>query len=152
MKLNCWAAISYEGATSFEIFTDNQKGSVYERISNDHNQEIEELFLNGFYCIHDNHPIHKSNHKWMDDSNLKRIKFPNSSDFHLIENLWYTFKDCGARDAPRTEANLRRSLEMNWEIIATPENFQSYFESFHTRHFECLEEGGERLPSSKLLL
>jgi len=147
VKLNCWAAISYEGATSFEIFTDNLKGSVYERIPNDHKQEIEELFLNGFYCIHDNHPIHKSNHKWMDDSNLKRIKFPNSSpDLNVIENLWYTLKDCVARDAPRTEAALRRSLEMNWEIITTPQNLQPYFESLHTRYFECMEEGGERLP------
>ena len=79
--------------------------------------------------------------------NLERVELPNSSpDLNVIENLWYTLKDCVARDAPRTEADLRRSLEMNWEIIATPENFQSYFESFHTRHFECMEEGGERLP------
>jgi transposase len=147
VKLNCWAAISYEGATSLEIFKDNLKRPVYQNIVNKHKKEMEELFPDGFYYIHDNHPTHKSVHGWMENNNLERIELPSySPDLNVIENLWYTLKDCVARDGPRTETALRRSLKYNWEIITTPQNLHSYFESLHTRYFECIEENGERLP------
>ena len=147
MKLNCWAAISYDGATSLEIYTDNLNGLLYQRILNAHKQEMEEVYPNGFYYLHDNLPFHQSVHGWMDNNNLERIKLPNSSpDLNVIENLWYTLKNCAARNAPLTEAALRRSLSWNWEIITTPQNLQPYFESLYTRYFECMEERGERLP------
>jgi len=89
------------------------------------------------------HSISQFMSEWI--INLERVELPNSSpDLNVIENLWYTLKDCVARDAPRTEAALRRSFNRNWEIITTPQNLQTYFESLHTKYFECMEEGGER--------
>jgi len=63
VKLNCWAALSYEGATSLKIYTDNLNRLLYQRILNAHKQEMEEKYPNGFYYVHDNLPLHQSVHE-----------------------------------------------------------------------------------------
>ena len=62
------------------------------------------------------HSISQFMSEWI--INLERVELPNSSpDLNVIENLWYTLKDCVARDAPRTEDALRRSLNRNWRLL-----------------------------------
>ena len=147
VKLNCWAAVSLRGATTLEIFKENLKGITYQNILGRHIQEMNNLYPTGFFFIHDNHQSHTYAHDYLKNMNLERIKLPSySPDLNVIENLWFTLKDSVAREAPHSEAALRRSLHNNWEILTTPQNLRPYFESLHTRYFECIEEEGRRLP------
>lgn len=147
LKLNCWGAVSAEGATSLEIFEDNLKGSTYQTILEKHIPEMDGLYPDGFFFVHDNHQSHKAVEGWMANHNLERIKFPNySPDLNIIENIWSALKDSVVKDAPCSKVGLIRSLQRNWEIITTPQNLRPYFESLHSRYFECIEIESKRLP------
>lgn len=146
-KVDCWGGISSNGATSLHIYTDNLKGSAYKEIVDEHIMELEELYPEGYYYQHDNHPCHKSAEGWMRDSEIEQIPFPSySPDLTPIENLWFSLKHSVRCDGPRTEAELIRSLKRNWEILTTPEKLEPYFESLHSRYEECIEKDGIKLP------
>jgi len=147
VKLNCWGAISRQGATSLHIFKDNLTGSTYEDIIDEHIPEMEQLYPEGFYFQHDNSSVHQSAEGWMDEIDLERLIFPSySPDLTPIENLWATLKYYVRCDAPSNETALHRSLIRNWEILTTRENLEPYFENLKDRYQECLEKNGERLP------
>ena len=147
VKLNCWAGISYRGATSLQIFRENLRATVYQPILERHMPEMQELYPDGYSFIHDNHQAHAAVEAWMRNNHLEQEPFPSySPDLNIIENLWSALKDRVAGDAPRTENQLVNSLRRNWEILTTSENLQSYFHSLHTRYLECIEEDGARLP------
>lgn len=147
VKLNCWAAVSAEGATSLKIFKENLRGPLYQSIIEEHIPEMEEMLPDGYYFIHDNHPTHKPIENWMEKNELERLQFPTySPDLNIIENLWSALKGSVACDAPRTENQLKKSLQKNWETLTTPDNLRPYFANLHDRYFECIEEEGKRLP------
>ena len=108
---------------------------------------MDRLYPDEFFFIHDNSSIHKAVEGWMGNHNLERIQFPNySPDLSIIENVWSALKDSVSKDAPSSKTTLIRSLQRNWEIITTPQNLRPYFESLHSRYFECIEIEGKRLP------
>ena len=147
VKLNCWGAISRQGATSLHIFKDNLTGSTYEDIIDEHIPEMEQLYPEGFYFQHDNSSVHQSAEGWMDEIDLERLIFNSYSPYLTpIENLWATLKYYVRCDAPSNETALHRSLIRNWEILTTRENLEPYFENLKDRYQECLEKNGERLP------
>jgi len=147
LKLNCWGAISINGATSLDIYEYNLDQHEYQRILEEHIPEMEEIFPDGFLFQDDNHPSHRAIRSWMEEKGLERVDFPSySPDLTPIENLWHALKTSVQRDQPRSEQTLVRSLKTNWEILTTPENLRPYFEGLHTRYFECFEEKGQRLP------
>lgn len=147
VKLNCWGAISYRGATSLEIFHENLDHTVYESIIEKHLPEMDEIYPDGYYFMHDNHKAHTYVEDWMEENDMALHRFPPySPDLNIIENFWSTLKERVVSDAPHTEVTLVKSLQRNWEILTTPENLRPYFESLHDRYFECIEKEGHRLP------
>ena len=117
IKLNCWGAISRQGATSLYIYKENLKASKYEDIVEEHITEMEELYPEGFYFLHDNSQVHKSAEDRLNEIGLERLDFPCYSPVLTpIENLWSTLKYYVRCDAPRNEQALRRNLTRNWEI------------------------------------
>lgn len=146
VKLNCWGAVSRMGATSLELFKENLKAPKYQSILEEHQLEMQKMYPNGFFFIHDNHKTHTACEAWMENNDLERIQFPTySPDLNIIENVWFTLKERVSRDAPRTEAELVRSLRNNWKIITLPENLDPYFNHLYDRYNECIEKEGDRL-------
>lgn len=146
IKINCWGAISFEGATSLHIFRDNLDAPLYQNILLEHKQEMQALYPEGFYFQQDNLPAHKASREWIKKNGLGQFTFPDySPDLNVIENLWSALKERVRSDNPLSETSLIRSLQMNWEILSTPENLRPYFESLHSRYLECIEKKGIRL-------
>ena len=147
VKVNCWGAISKNGATSLEIYRGNLKADRYQVIVQNHVDEMEELCPSGVKFIHDNSSVHKASENNLRNSNFQLIKFPEySPDLNPIENLWSSLKQRVSHDAPKTERQLISSLQKNWEILTEPENLFPYFENLSDRFNECIQKNGIRLP------
>ena len=147
VKLNCWGVISSRGSTSLHIYQENLRSSLYQTILEKRRTEMDEIYPEGFYFVQDNHPVHQASENWLDENEFGRILFPDySPDLTPMENLWSALKYAVACDAPNSESGLIRSLKSNWEKLTTPENLSLYFESLHSRYFECIEENGVFLP------
>ena len=150
VKLDCWGAISAQGATSLEIYKKGMKGDRYRRIIERHKAEMEQLYPDGDFCfVQDNHPTHRMNEDWIiKEQKLELIKLPKRSpDLNIIENLWLALKERVAGDAPTSENELKASLANNWEILTRPERLQSFFEGLYWRYVRCVAKEGQRLPS-----
>ena len=114
IRLNCWAAISENGATKLHIYKETLETRTYENILQQHKKEMDRLYPQGYYFIHDNSKVHIAAQNWMKGQNFNLIKFPTySPDLSPIENLWGTLKAAVAKDNPKTEASLRKSLLNN---------------------------------------
>ena len=147
IKLNCWAAISYNGATKLHIYENNLTAKTYESILDKHKKEMDDLYPEGYYFLHDNSQVHVSTENWMKGQNFNLIKFPTySPDLSPIENLWSAVKVAVAKDNPKTNASLKASLLRNWEILTKPEHLRLYFDTLNGRYVECIEKKGIRLP------
>ena len=149
VKLNCWGAISLQGATSLDIYDKSMNGDFYRQVIEHHKAEMENLYSGEeFYLIQDNHPAHRVNEDWMlKQQNVQLIKLPKRSpDLNIIENLWAALKERVASDAPTTEKELRASLLTNWEVLTRQERLQPFFEGLHRRYMECIAIEGEKLP------
>jgi len=147
VKLNCWGAISVRGATTLHIFSDNLKKQRYQNILEEHIPEMQALYPEGFLFQQDKHSAHQACQKWMDDNNIQRVLFPTySPDLTPIENLWGALKHSVRCDGPRNEAELKASLQRNWEILTTTNNLTPYFETLTFRYNACIENNGARLP------
>lgn len=147
VRVNCWGAISFRGATSLSIFKESTSKKVYQELLEEHREELDALYPRGWYFIHDNHKSHKACEKWMEDEGFGRVVFPTySPDLTPLENLWFTLKDCVAKDAPVSEERLVASLRRNWEILTLPRNLKPYFITLFTRYRECIAQKGIRLP------
>ena len=148
VKVNCWGAISWNGATSLHIFFDNLNKRLYQTIVENHKEEMENLYEGQDFCFQqDNHPTHNNLDVFDDDENIEIIDFPTySPDLNPIENLWATLKYRVACDAPLTRDELVESLERNWEEITEIENLRPYLETLTGRYEQCIEEQGNRLP------
>ena len=150
VKLDCWAAISAQGATSLDIYYKGMKGELYRQVIERHKAEMDKLFPDGdFYFIQDNHQTHRMNEDWlMKKQNLKLIKWPRRSpDLNIIENLWAALKESVAGDAPSDEKEMRESLMRNWEKLTTPEKLKPFFEALTRRYMECVTKEGQKLPT-----
>lgn len=146
VKLNCWGAISANGATSLHIFKGSQKASVYQGIIDEHLLEMDDLYPEGFYFQHDNHKTHTASENWLNDQDVVPLQFPTySPDLNPIENVWNALKARVRHDAPKTEAQMKNSLIRNWEEITTKEALEPYFDDMVVRCEECMEIEGERL-------
>ena len=149
IKLNCWGAISAQGATSLDIYEKGMNGDLYRQVIQRHKVEMETLYAYGeFYFVQDNHPAHKVSEDWMvKDQRFQLIKLPKRSpDLNIIENLWSALKERVASDAPANERELRASLLRNWEVLTQPDRLQPYFEGLHRRYMECVTKEGHKLP------
>jgi len=71
----CGGAISFRGATSLEIFRENLKGPLYKGIPIKHREEMEALYAEGFYFIHDNLGCED----WMEEEEFGQVLFPTYS-------------------------------------------------------------------------
>ena len=148
VKLNMWGAVSFNGATSLDIFEGTLKAQVYKDILTSHKEEMEEHYEGKYFFQHDNHKAHKASETWMDNQGFNRIKFPSySPDLSPIEGLWFTLKDRVASEHPLTERQLRRSLIRNWQILTIAENLEIYFQDLESRYRQCIQIGGDILPS-----
>lgn len=148
IKLDCWGAISAQGATSLEIYKKGMNGNLFRRIIENHKAEMEELYSDGeFYFIQDNHPAHRMNEDWMiNQQNIKLIKLPTKSpDLNIIENLWTALKDRVKSDSPTNERELRESLLNNWKILTRPERLYPCFEGLHKRYEGCVAKDGQKV-------
>ena len=152
IKLECWGAISAQGATSLDIYKKGMNGEIYRRIIESHKAEMEALYPDGeFYFIHDFHPVHRMNEEWIvKEQKLELIKLPRkSSDLNMvIEHLWIALKDRVDKDNPNNEKELRASLLKNWEILTHPGGLQPYFEKLHGRYMKCVMIGGDKIPGN----
>ena len=148
VKVNCWGAISWNGATSLYIFTQNLKKPLYETIVGSHKQEMVNLFPGRDFCYQqDNHPTHQNFKVFDDDENIEVIDFPTySPDLNPIENIWATLKYIVPQDVPRTEEELKQSLRYNWQQITKVEILRPYIATLEDRYRECIEKDGQRLP------
>jgi len=147
VHLNCWGAVSFRGATSLSVYKGTTNKDVYQGLLEEHRQELDALYPNGWYFVHDNHRSHKACEQWMENQGFGHVVFPTySPDLNPIENLWATLKDCVARDAPTNEERLVASLRRNWEILTSPRNLRPYFITLIARYRECIEKEGIRLP------
>jgi len=143
IRVNCWGAISSRGATSLHIFKETLEAVDYEAILNDHQEEMDQLYPDGYHFIHDNLRAHTSAEEWMKSAQFDIVKFPTySPDLSPIENLWRDLKDAVAKENPKTEAALCDSLYRNWEVLTTMEKLQPYFENLHERYVVCIEKDG----------
>ena len=149
VKLNCWGAISTNGATSLDIYEKTTNGNTYREIIERHRAEMERLYSDGeFYFVQDNHPAHKVNEEWLiKEQKLELIKLPKRSpDLNIIENLWAALKERIKCDVPTNERELRASLLNNWEILTQTERLRPFFEGLHRRYLECVSKDGQKLP------
>lgn len=146
VKLDCWGAISAQGATSLDIYKKGMKGDFFRLVIERHKGEMEMLYPDGdFYLIQDNHPAHRMNEDWLiKEQKLRLIKLPTrSSDLNIIENLWIALKERVASDGPSNERELKVSLLSNWEMLTRPERLQPFFEGLHRRYKECVVKEGQ---------
>jgi transposase len=60
VRLNCWGAISSQGATSLHIFKETLDSERYEEILQEHKEEMDELFPQGYNFQHGNLKAHTS--------------------------------------------------------------------------------------------
>jgi len=145
-RLNCWGAISSAGATSLHIYKGTLDADRYEKILQEHLDEMDEILPNGFLYQHDNLGAHTKAEDWMIRQGLDILDYPTySPDLSPIENLWSSLKGAVAAENPTTERQLEASLIKNWEILTTVENLRPYFENLHTRYNSCIEEEGDHL-------
>mgnify|MGYP000940113093 FL=1 len=148
VKLDCWGAISAQGATSLEIYKKGMNGERYRKIIERHKAEMERLYPDGeFYFLQDSHPTHRMNEEWlMNEQKLELIKLPKRSpDLNIIESLWIALKERVASDAPTNEKELRASLLNNWEILTSPERIRPFFEGLHGRYLGCVAKEGQKI-------
>ena len=148
IKVDCWAAISAQGATSLEIYKKGMNGDLYRQIIESHKTEMEMLYPDGeFYFIQDIHPVHRMNEEWIvKEMKLGLIKLPRKSpDLNIIEHVWVALKERVRIDDPATESELRASLLKNWAVLTHPERMQPFFEGLHRRYYECVSRNGEKL-------
>ena len=146
IKLNCWGAISRNGATSLEIFENNLKADSYQAIVQKHQQEMIQVYPEGVQFTHDNSQVHKSSEVNLQNDNFRIIQFPTySPDLNPIENLWSALKGNVRNNAPRTEKQLRESLKRNWDTLTQINNLEPYFDNLHIRYQECIDKNGIRL-------
>ena len=148
IKLDCWGAVSAQGATSLDIYQKGMKGELYRQVIERHKAEMEKIYPYGdFYFIQDNHPTHRMNEEWVvTEQQLNLIKLPKRSpDLNIIENLWPALKERVAGDAPESEKELRASLLKNWQLLTEPERLQQIFEGLHRRYMECVTKDGRKL-------
>lgn len=143
VRVNCWGAISYNGATSLHIYKGSLKAETYESILSDHIDEMKQIYPETFQFQHDNLKAHKAVEDWGKDQGLNILDFPTySPDLSPIENLWATLKGAVAADSPKTEAQLVRSLQRNWENLTTVDALRPYFEQLEPLYFNCIENNG----------
>ena len=148
VKLDCWGAISAQGATSIDIYKKGMKGERYREVIQSHKAEMEALYPDEeFYFLQDSHPTHRMNEDWIiREQKLKLIKLPKRSpDLNIIENLWAALKERVAGDVPTNEKELRTSLLSNWEVLTKPDRLQTLFEGLHRRYILCVEREGQKL-------
>ncbi len=148
VKLNCWGAISWNGATSLQIYTQNLNNKLYQKIIGEHAMEIEDTYRGRTcYLQQDNHPTHRDMTILDEYSTIELLDFPTySADLNPIENLWSTLKYRVARDAPRNEDDLVESLINNWNELTEVENLRPYIETLFDRYEECIKKDGASLP------
>ena len=149
VKLECWGAISSQGATTLDIYKKSMNGEFYRQIIENHKAEMEQCYPDGeFYFIQDYHPVHRMNEDWIvKEQKMGLIKLPRKSpDLNIIEHLWLALKERVRNDEPRTESELKESLLRNWEILTQPERLQPFFENLHRRYVECVAREGHKLP------
>lgn len=146
VRLNCWGAISYNGATNLHIYKGSLKSDRYENILEEHKEEMDELYPRGYDYHHDNPYVHTAAEEWMLGQHFKIGNFPTySPDLTPIENLWSTLKTAVAKDNPKTEDKLRKSLLKNWENLTEINRLRPYFDGLVHRYKECIDKLGERL-------
>jgi len=81
-------ATSARGATSLYICKENLTAEMYARMVEDHQEEMKELYPNGFKYIHDNLKLHKTAEATFIENGYDMVKFPSySPDLSPIENL-----------------------------------------------------------------
>lgn len=147
VKVNCWGAISRRGATSLEIYKENLNASHYVDIVVEHYQEMEDLYPEGFVYRHDNLKLHKAAETFLEENGFDIGEIPRySPDLSPIENLWKSLKDRVRNDNPKTESQLVKSLQKNWEVLTEPESLDPYFNTLKNRYNECIDKNGIRLP------
>jgi transposase len=135
VKLNVWAAISSQGATSLEIFEENFDQKMYVEILSNHQEEMAEIFPNGYYYFHDSHPSHKAAavKTWASQHDMVlNLLPPLSSDLNPIENIWGWLKEKVAKDFPTSKDELIESLISNWEKV-TPNFLYPFIDSLRDR-------------------
>ena len=89
VKINCWGAISFRGATSLHIYKTTLKKDLYQEILEEYRTELDDLYPRGWYFAHDQHKFHLASEKWMQNQEFGRVVFPTySPDLNLFENLW----------------------------------------------------------------
>jgi transposase len=100
VKVNCWGAISWNGATSLHIFSENLTNKLYQSIVEEHLMEMEEAYKErDFLYQHDNLSAHNNLEVLEGHEKIEIIDFPTySPDLNLIENVWAVFKSRIALD------------------------------------------------------
>lgn len=148
IRLECWGAISAQGATSLDIYKKSMNGDIYRQIIENHKGEMEALYPDGeFYYIQDYHPVHKMNEDWIvKEQKIALIKLPRRSpDLNIIEGLWIALKDRVANEEPTSENELRESLLRNWEILTKQDKLNLFFENLKRKYWDCISKDGQRV-------
>jgi len=146
VRLNCWGGISQNGATSLHIYKGTLTKDRYMEILEEHKDEMDDLFPDGFLFQHDNYSVHMSAEEEMKRQNFNMLNFPTySPDLSPIENLWGALKTAVAKGNPKTGAKLGGGLYKHWEELTEVDNLETYFGNLRDRYNECIDKGGERI-------
>ena len=145
VKVNIWAAVSIKGATSLYIYHQNLNGTLYSQILQERRQQMDKLMPRGYYYFHDKSKIHisKAVNDWAKDNQFLLNLIPvKSSDLNPVENLWAWLKRSVAKDSPRNEAALIRSLNKNWKKV-DKDFILPFMTSIRDRCNQCIERKGD---------
>ena len=88
VRINCCGAISYNGSTSLHIYKESLKSDRYEKILEDHQEEMDDLYPHGYFFQQDKSSIHVAAISSIKKLGYDIIDFPTySPDLKPIENL-----------------------------------------------------------------
>ena len=98
---------------------------------------MDELYPNGYLYQHDNSSVHVAAEDDMKRQKFKFMEFPTySPDLSPIENLWSALKVAVAKDKPKNETSLRRSLHNSWRELTQVDKLHAYFDVLFDRYNE----------------
>ena len=132
-----WGCFSFNGTGTLEIINGTMNGIKYREIlDNNLQQAVEKLELgHDWWFQQDNDPklTAKATSKWLQDRNIKVLKWPSQSpDLNPIENLWRKLKHQVHERSPSNLEDLKLYILEEWNKIPL-ETCQNLIKNYKSR-------------------
>ncbi|KHJ77910.1 hypothetical protein OESDEN_22470 [Oesophagostomum dentatum] len=133
VKINVWAGISWEGATSLAIIDGNIRvdSKIFCEILHDFYLPFASSVYGGnCHLAHDNDPKHKSRftQEWLSKNNIVCLDWPpESPDLNPIENVWHQMKEFIRNEVkPKNKDELVNGVKYFWSEKMTRVRCKKY--------------------------